>query len=301
MDIAEQLWLLKQIYDRENRYYDKEKGMYLHRVPANVSADMLKGLEEAHHMPDQMFLPKHDEILDELRILSSQWTISEAATAFVAGLWSAPFLWQSALPAKLISLVMPAHSHTPYAGSSTTCMVCGFVDRQEDITMSWYRQMTGGVPLDGDPVGYVLALREMRDIEKRPVPTEYDMWTFRAILTVIRLAPPRTKYGRLRDALHKEKLLPTSSKWVYSHLLEAMALMGILDTEKYPGMLTEYTTYVKRDERPSVRVEVQAPLAWWDSSIGINEAALKTIFPDMDCSSVDLTNRPEDGKQKYPA
>ncbi len=66
-----------------------------------------------------------------------------------------------------------------------------------------------------------------------------------------------------------------------------------MDTPKHPGMAVRFTTYQERDIRPSVQVEVQASLAWWDSSIGINETALEKIFGDMDCSSVSLEDRPE--------
>lgn len=293
MDTADQIWILKQIYNNENSYYDSNKKIHLHHIPKTISADDRKSLSESHHMPNQMFFPKHDEILDEFYNLTSTWTISEAADAFLAGLWSAPFLWQSALTAKVISSVMPFHEHAPYTGSADTCTVCGFRERAVDTTLLWYYRMIGGTPLDGEPVGHVLALREMNNLGKRPTPTEYDIWTFRAILTIIQLAPPGTRYSKMRDILWGERLLPTRQKHVYGSLLESLALIGLLDTGEYPGMSTQFTTYLKRDERPSVRVEVQAPLAWWDSAIGINESTLKKIFPHIDCSPIDLSQRPE--------
>lgn len=94
-------------------------------------------------------------------------------------------------------------------------------------------------------------------------------------MTVIRHMPPKSRYSKVRDSLHVEKLLPASQKGTVCSLLEALALAGILDTPDHPGMATRFTTYQERDLRPSVRVEVQAPLAWWNSSIGINETALK--------------------------
>lgn len=295
MDTTWQLWLLKQIYKNENSYYDREKNASLHHIPAGISQEMLERLDKAHHTPNLLLYPEHDGIMKELFCLADTWSLSAAADAFAASLWSAPFLWRSALPAKLLSMAMPSHPHTPYAGSPGTCTICGFQDKAVDMTMSWYHRMIQGTPLDGEPVGYVLALREMAraGLEERPIPTEYDLWTFRAILTAIRLAPPRTKYGKLRDMLHKEKLLPTSKKYAYGSLLETMALIGLLDTEQCPGLFTRYTTYSHRDERPSVRTEVQGPLAVWDTSVGINEATLKKLFPNLDTSSVDLADRPE--------
>jgi hypothetical protein len=39
--------------------------------------------------------------------------------------------------------------------------------------------------------------------------------------------------------------------------------------------------------------EPQAPLAWWDSSAGVNETALAALFPGVDTSPADLAGRPE--------
>lgn len=291
MDITEQLWLLKQIYSSNNTYYD-DNGMYLHHISPKFPAEDLERLSQWHRLPNQMAVTDHEEVLNELYRLTEKWTLTEAADAFIAGLWSAPFLWKSVLPAKLMALSMPVHEHVPYSDSSTVCKICGYRDKAVDTTLLWYSRMTQGAPLDGEPVGHVWALREMEQMEERPVPTGYDIWTFRAILTVIRSLPPKARYSKARDELCRERLLPSSSKWVYGSLLETLALIGVLDTEDYPGMATQFTTYHRRDDRPSPRVEPQAPLAWWNSSIGVNEAVLKGIFPTLDCSSVSLENRP---------
>ena len=291
MNSIEQLWALQQIYQSDS-YYDAQTDLYLHRIPANFSTDTLDMLKRSGHMPNQFVCPQHDDIWDTFYSLTDTWTLSEAVDAFLAGLWSAPFLWLSALSAKLLAQATPKHSFTPYLGSTTICTVCGFQKKSVDTTLLWHQHMTSGLPLDGDPVGYVYALQEMAKSQQRPTPTNYDLWTFRAILTVIRQMPPKSRYSKVRDALQKEKLLPTSQKGTYCSLLEALALIGILDTPAQPGMATQFTSYQERDLRPSVRVEVQAPLAWWNSSIGINELTLKKIFGEIDCSCVCLTDRP---------
>ncbi|MCM1541246.1 MAG: hypothetical protein NC121_08290 [Blautia sp.] len=292
MDLTEQLWTLQQIYQYENSYYDSEKRMRLYRIPADIPADKLDALKQAGRMPGQTFMPEHDEIWDAFYALADSWTLSEAADAFIAGLWSAPPLWQSALAAKVLARATPRHAFTPYGGSADTCTICGFCKTAVDAAYLWVRRMTGGVPLDGDPTSYVCALREMAGAGERPVPTAYDLWTFRAVLTVIRDMPSGSRYSKVRDALHKEKLLPLSSKEKCQSLLEVLALIGILDTPEHPGMVTRFTTYKERDLRPSVRVEAQAPLAWWDSSVGVNGTALKKIFGEIECSSVSLADRP---------
>lgn len=292
MDLIQQLWLLKQSYS-SGSYYDSEQDLHLHHIPASLTESDLDALREHGHVPNQMFRPEHDKTLKELQVLTETWSLEEAAAAFVAGLWSAPFYWQSALTGKLIATVMPEHPYTPYSGSTHVCTICGFHNRAVDTTFSWYQSFLSGTPLDGEPVGHVFALQEMANADKRPAPTEYDRWTFRAILTVLRNLSPKTRYSKVREALQKENLLPTKSKWVYGSLLEALGLIGVLDTKDHPGMATAFTTYIQRDQRPNSRVEVQAPLAWWDSSVGINEETLQKVFFAFDCSSVSLTNRPQ--------
>lgn len=291
MSTVQQLFLLKQVYSTDS-YYDGQKDLHIHRIPANLSKQDLQALAECGRAPNAMERPRHDDVLAELRRLTKTWTLAEAANAFIAGLWSAPFLWRSALTGTLIAAGMPEHAYTPYSSSSPVCVICGFHDRAVDMTLGWYRLMQSGTPLDGDPLVHVLALREMGRETRRPEPNEYDRWTFRAILTVLRCLPPKTRYGKARDALYKEKLLPTKNKWAYGSLLEALGLIGLLDTSEHPGMATAFTTYAQRDQRPNARVEVQAPLAWWDSSIGLNKHVLKTVFAGFDIASVSLARRP---------
>jgi hypothetical protein len=292
MDVVEQLWKLKQIYTHSTKW-DEEWKALRHLIPSTVTEDDLKALEQAGHGPHTFVRPDHDETIAELKELAGKWTLAEAAAAFVSSLWSAPVIWRSLLGGKLMADVMPDHEYTPYP-SSGTCQICGLSPKNGvDISLEWYWRMTSGTPLDGNPFGYVLALRELSAARVVPAPTEYDRWTFRALLTTLRSLPPRTRPGNAALALKKEKLLPTGSLYAYRELLETLALMGILDTEAYPGMATAFTSYLKRDERPGIRVEIQAPLAWWDSSIGVNSRNLARLFGDYDCSDVSLTDRPE--------
>lgn len=293
MDIVTQLSLLKQIYS-DRTLWDEELQASRHVVPDRISAQEREGLEAVGHEPNRFVRPQHDETITELKQLANQWTINEAAQAFVSSLWSAPMIWRSLLTGKLIASGMPSHEHTPYP-SSSTCKICGLsVDQATDTTLQWYWRMTNGTPLDGDPFGQVLALRELAAAQELPIPNEYDRWTLRAVLTVLRKLPPKTRYSKAAIALKKEQLLPTQKEYAYRDLLETLALIGILDTPEHPGMITEYTTYIQRDERPNVRVEVQAPLAWWDSSVGINENNLNKIFHDFDLTNISLADKPEE-------
>ncbi|UPK42008.1 hypothetical protein [Paenibacillus pabuli] len=292
MDIVQQLKLLQQIYS-EKMLWDEELQASRHVVPKSISSQDLEGLKMAGHLPNQFVKPQHDETVSELKTLADRWTLQETAQCFVASMWSAPMIWRSLLTGKLIASSMPDHELTPYP-SMNTCQVCGLsADEGVDTSLQWYWRMTNGTPLDGDILGHVLALRELSESQELPVPNAYDRWTFRAVLTVLRNLPPNTRYSKAAELLKKERLLPAKKIYVYRDLLETLALIGILDTPEHPGMITSFTSYVNRDQRPNVRVEVQAPLAWWNSSVGVNEKNLIKIFGDYDCSDVSLEERPE--------
>jgi hypothetical protein len=286
------LWLLKRVF-AGGSYYDAAQDLHPHRIADGFPAAELTELQAAGLAPNAFVRLDHDETLAELRTLTAGWTVTEAASEFVASLWSAPFAWRSVLPAKAIIAVMPEHGFEPYSASSKgTCGVCGFQVTAQDVAWQWLTRMTAGTPLDGQPGGYLLVLRRLSSLG-RPQPTDYDKWIFRAVLTVLRELPPKTRYSKAIPELKKAGLLPSTSRYVYGNLLEVLGLLGVLDTAEHPGMATRFTTYRERDQRPSARVEVQAPLAWWDSSVGVNEATVKMLFSGLDTSSVDLAARPE--------
>jgi hypothetical protein len=292
MDVVNQLWLLKQIYNQATNY-DAEQDASVHVIPSTITKAELEQLAACGHAPNHFVKPNHDEVLMELRQFAQRWTIEEATQAFVASLWSAPIIWRSLLVGKLLATGIPHHEYTPYP-SSAICQICGLSEGGSvDTSLQWYWRMTSGTPLDGNPFGCMLALKELANEKQVPTPTEYDIWTFRAILTVLRSLPPETRYSKAAPILKKVALLPTKNKFAYTDLLETLALIGLLDTEDYPGMATSFTSYKKRDERPNTRVEVQAPLAWWNSSIGINNGTLISIFKLFDSSDVVLEDRPQ--------
>jgi hypothetical protein len=54
-------------------------------------------------------------------------------------------------------------------------------------------------------------------------------------------------------------------------------------------MVSAFTTYRERDRRPNVRVEVQAPLAWWDSSYGLRRDVFDKVFGHLRLDKTDCS------------
>ncbi len=298
MNTVDQLFALKQIVALGSNYYDDATGQHMHRIPSFMAASTLDELEKAGRMVNTFEQFDHDKAVAELKTLSAEWTLQEAASAFAASLWSAPWIWRSALTGKALGYAMPIHAYELFSeptASENICGICGFHQGStEDKTLAWYFGMTQGVPIDGHVPEHVILLREMRQLRLSsgvPIPTKYDLWTLSAIFDVLRKLPPRTRYSRAAQILKKARLLPSNNDYAYQSLLEALAIVGILATPEYPGMLTKFTNYRDRDTRPNIRVEVQAPLAWWDSSCGIQQDVFDAVFGHLHLSVVDATGK----------
>lgn len=263
--------------------WDAEVGQAWHR-PSEVDqwSAYVEPLAAYGLDPRTLVVSEHDPVLAELRARAGQWTMHDAAQAFMAGLWSAPAAWRSALPGVVLARAMPDHDLDPWSeAESELCQICGFrghgIDAQ--VVGEWAFRLTIGTPLDGEPTGYARTFRWFDD--RRPTPTEYDRWALGAIRAVLRTLPPATRYSKAGKAIDAAGLLSGKQG---AEVLDDMALVGVLASPEHPGMLERFTTYREREVRPNRRVEVQAPLGFWSTSVG--DAGVRTelweeVFPDV--------------------
>jgi hypothetical protein len=279
-----------QVLQQAGRFeWDEDRDTSWWQLPAMPEyAGSRAALAAAGLDPDAAARMDHDTALRLLRERASGWTRRDAAAAFVAGLGSAPAAWRSALPGELLAEVVPEHPHTAWSDDSpTTCEVCGFRDQPVQLIQEWAFRLTEGTPLDGDPVGYALVLEGLGDA--RPEPTEHDRWALGAILAVLRTLPSGTRYSAAAKAVSSARILRGTRTAV--DVLEDLALVGVLAPPGHPGLAERFTTYLERDQRPTVRVEVQAPLAWWDTGVGshgVRVEVFEELFGGLGIPVVDL-------------
>lgn len=295
METTEQLFILKQIWAQDS-YHDPDTGQDIQRIPDSIGREALDALEKAGRAVNNFERFTHDEAVNELRTLAAEWRLEDAANAYVASLWSAPWIWRAALTGKALGDAMPEHALHPYSAHNPVCRICGFEPGQAlDKTLVWYQAMTEGNPIDGHVPEHVLLLRElkaMRQASALPLPTEYDRWALAKSFDIIKNLPPKTRYSKAAKALKEAALLPSNAIHAHVSLLESLTIIGVLATPEYPGMLTAFTSYIKRDERPNIRVEVQAPLAWWNSSYGVCEDVADKVFGHLHLERIALSCRP---------
>jgi hypothetical protein len=267
--------LLDRIYANENSYVDAV-GRHAHHVPTTIPPEKLQALTERGLTPNSFRRFEHEEAVTTLRRFAATVDERAAADAFVAGLGHARLRWRALLPAMALGTAMPDHAF-PDTPGVRVCDIC-FLDRitTVDTTWAWWQRARSGSPLPGDVCHYVLAL----EAAPRPWPTPdpADVWTLHEILDVIRSLPPATRPGKAAQALHARNLLPSRPAYAYTALLEDLAFLGILQTPDHPGMLTAFTTARRRDQRPSVRVEVSAPLSFWSAEHGVTEPLVHRLF-----------------------
>jgi hypothetical protein len=296
MDTLEQLCAIQQILALGSQYYDKAAGALAQREPLPAGPGVLREIAACGHSINSFTSFGHDAAVGELRALAAGWGVQEAANAFAASLWSAPWIWRAALTGKALGSAMPEHRLQPYAQNNPVCRICGFQQNTKiDAALVWYQAMTSGPPIDGHVPEHLILLRElevMGNASGLPAPTEYDLWTLAAVFDALRGLPPATRYAKAAQALKDARLLPSGSIHAYHSLRESLAIIGILATPERPGMFTAFTPYMERDERPNMRVEVQAPLAWWDSSKGVCAEVFEKVFGHLRLDRIAVSARP---------
>jgi len=271
--------LLERIYLDGTTYFDAD-GRYLHKVPSTISAQDLQALDAAGLPPNALSATTHDEAVTRLRELAARVDLTQAAGAFVTSLSSVDLSWQAVLPAACLGLAMPAHEFLPMSQSNPICRVC-FHDARgaPDLTERALFRSTQGTGWGSDgPVEAVAALEFALAQPDWPRPGEHDAWTFHSLLELLAGLPAGSRYSVARKELKAAKLLSANTVYRCESTLEALSFISVIENAAHPGLFTGWTSAVERDQRPNIRVEVPAPLAWWSADDGINTAMVERLF-----------------------
>ena len=187
--VAEQLARWRVLEKASPLAWSAELGASWHRPPELPQyAPLIAALTAGGVDPHAVERPEHEQSLHTLRAAAADWTVPEAAATFVAGLWSAPAAWRTALPGVLLERRLPDHPFTPWSDTAPDlCEVCGHRNQPRQAAADWAARLTGGSPLDGELPGYAQAFTWLT--AERPEPTEYDRWALGAILATIRALP----------------------------------------------------------------------------------------------------------------
>jgi hypothetical protein len=272
--------LLRRVYASENGFWDPTgNGRHAHRIPSTFTDAEHELLADHDLVPNTFVELGHDETIRTLRDVARTIEVQAAANAFVASFTSADVSWLPVLPALALGLAMPEHSLDPMNGGS--CKVCFYSPHAVDRTITRYFQHRQGAPWGASaPLQAVMTLElaTARLAGEWPKPLPHDIWAFHQLLDCVTALPPASRYSKARTAVRNLGLLQANTVTRCESLLEALSFIGILANADHPGLFTRFTTAVKRDRRPNVRVEVPAPLAWWSAADGVNAEIVQQLF-----------------------
>lgn len=212
----------------------------------------------------------HDAAISRLLRAKKNVTLRTVADAFVASLTSAPPRYRTGLVSYALAAHLEAHQSKPYGPKNRACRECGF--RAESAPKT-------GQSLPGEIVDAMIDLESFASLA--PVkPNKKDWDALDGILKIIARAPKTARNPKLEIEIHaaRRALGMKGTKYDWRYVLETLSQIGALEVEGRPGLLRAWTPYAIRDERPSVRVEVCAPLAWWTRAHGIRTDALERVF-----------------------
>lgn len=214
----------------------------------------------------------HDGVIRELQALARKVDGKTIAGAFVASLGREPGFWRAPLIALAAARAVPKHAiGRTFTGGQ--CKECGLEKKVEEDEVH-----ERGQCLPGDLAGALAVLRLVASPpEPAPKPTKEDGARLTRLFTMIGELPATAREGQLAKEMAAEEIC-AGNKYDRRHVIETLGACGILETNEHPGFTTRWTTFAKRQDRPSVRVECDPPIAFWTAAHGVNAANVATWF-----------------------
>ncbi len=214
---------------------------------------------------------RHDAVLRELSSIAKKIRAADAASAFVASLSQAPGFWRAPLVALAAARAVRSHAlGATFKGGA--CKECGL---SAEVELEDVHE--NGQCLPGDLAEALVVLRKLKTEKTYQKPTPDDVKRFSRLLALVGELPDSAREGQLNAAIGREKLVK-GNKYDRRHVIETLGACGILETPEHPGFTTKWTSFAARQDRPSVRVECDPPIAFWTAAHGISAKNVDAWF-----------------------
>lgn len=207
----------------------------------------------------------HDETVVALRALVPDISLSALCQAFMAGVGGSVIRARTPLGSFARTMHLPAHSFEPFLGTEV-CGICGLpkkttLDAQR-VLKNYYDGWAYGDSLE-------CALLDLQDWQQHPavVASKEDVATFeRALSAIAKVSTPGHANKQLTG------IVPKTHLGKRRQILDTLALVGVLPTERMKPLTEEFTTFKKRCEEMRhgagpARSDYGAPLCFWHGSI----------------------------------
>ena len=231
----------------------------------------------------------HDEIVEEIRTLSTRISLASAAKAFLYSLSSGDMRYRTALSSLVWARVLPVHECVSNGMEKTEwrtpfCTVCGCTHgftAKEKIDWNRYGvfrylppKQYGREP-DFGCAEYVL--HDLREFEKLPAvePCDADYRILNGIFACVKQLKPHNMDIALLAEIRSRKLLDETGNAIHC-ILGVLSRCSILESPEHRGFLNSFTNY---DDRGLFRDGLSFyPLNFWRGRFGVNETAVNEIF-----------------------
>jgi len=214
----------------------------------------------------------HDQVIHELGGLARAIDPKAVASAFVASFGLRPGFWRAPLAALAVARAVRPHELGPtFRGGE--CKECGL--KATNLIRSVHER---GQFLPGDLSGALAILRELvAQGTSGPNPTREGIRSIERLLQIVSGLADNSREGQLNQEMSSAKIC-VGNKSDRRHIIETLGACGILETPEHPGFTTRWTSFASRQDRPSVRVECDPPIAFWTAAHGINPKNVNTWF-----------------------
>lgn len=230
----------------------------------------------------------HDEVLKEIKQLSSEIKLEDTVRAFLYSLSSGENVYRTALSSLIWARSL--EDHTPLtksrgAGVRTYyfCEVCSaFIDEESNNVCddfnkyNRYRYFSG--ELDICQAGYVLLdLREFKKLPKVDYCDE-DIKILNRIFGLVKELGSANKASALQKLITAEKTLKATKNEINS-ILGVLSICGVFDTPENKSCATKFVPNSERDFENDC--DLFYPLNFWRAKYGINYEAVEKIFGNI--------------------
>ncbi|MCE9668106.1 hypothetical protein LY474_09800 [Myxococcus stipitatus] len=270
-DTSRAVSLLKRIHDPRNAGAPGKP--YIPRTMAASDVDWLRtvGLD-----PSAVITLSHDAVVKAVLSSGRGWSVEAGSQAFVSSLGGEEAPHGCFLEAVLLAHAMPPHAlDAPDPKSPTAwCRVCGLSPEEtfepSRFFLDWHRNGSG-VP--GTMDWMLVALAQRAEWGAR-TPTPRARALLARTLAVLDGLPPEASPSAAFEAVRGLGF----SQGAARSLVETLAFVGVLEAPPHVGMATRFVSFAEREQRPTVRVEVDAPLGFWRGRHGVQWKNAEVLF-----------------------
>lgn len=223
----------------------------------------------------------HKETLEKINLILKKIDARDVANAFLYSLKSHRLEYRSALGSYWYAISIPKHEAT----REEYCKICDWYKWKStpneyelklgSNVLNFERYKWGGVR--HTKTAYALFDLEQFILLPKVIVTKDDIELLNRILDCISSLEPKSKAGKYRDYIIKQKIIKANKNEI-STLLNILGICGILSSKEYPCYIDNFTISDGSRDPVEYNNDFAYPVNRWRASDGINKDRFKAVF-----------------------